>query len=428
MPRVQRSCDHRLRDLVRRTGDVGLATSAGVPRSTAAGWLRRPTRPTVTLDALSIKEEALQTEVVRLRRRVEKLRALARILVATIQAFDLDLERRRIPDGSSKSRLLRALERAREGLRIRPALAVIGLSPSRFHSWKRTARGCDLDDHSSCPNVSPHRVTSSEIQTIKEMVTAPDYRHVPTGTLAVLAQRLGRVFASATTWRRLVRERGWRRPRVRVHPSKPKIGIRAEKPNEIWHIDTTLIRLVDGTKAYVHAVIDNFSRRILSWRVAGTFDPGNTIAVLLEASRSSTDEGVPTVLADGGVENFNGGVDELIHSGLLRRVLAMTELRFSNSMIEAWWRALKHQWLFLNTLDRVETVKKLVSFYVEEHNQRLPHSAFRGQTPDEMYFGEGVRVPDELESGKKAARRKRLALNRALSCAVCEENQDSAAA
>ena len=69
-----------------------------------------------------------------------------------------------------------------------------------------------------------------------------------------------------------------------------------------------------------------------------------------------------------------------------------------------------------------------VSFYVEEHNQRLPHSAFRGQTPDEMYFGEGMRVPDELESGKKAARRKRLAMNRALSCAVCEENQDSDAA
>jgi transposase InsO family protein len=213
-----------------------------------------------------------------------------------------------------------------------------------------------------------------------------------------------------------------------VHPSKPKIGIRAEKPNEIWHIDTTLIRLVDGTKAYVHAVIDNFSRRILSWRVGSTFDPGNTLATLLEASRLSTGDDPPTVLADGGVENFNGGVDELIQSGVLRRVLAMTELRFSNSMIEAWWRILKHQWLFLNTLDSAETVKKLVSFYVKEHNERLPHSAFRGQTPDEMYFGKGDGVPDGLESGRKAARTERLAVNRALACAVCEATPDSDAA
>ncbi len=121
-------------------------------------------------------------------------------------------------------------------------------------------------------------------------------------------------------------------------------------------------------------------------------------------------------------------VDELIQSGLLRRVLAMTELRFSNSMIEAWWRALKHQWLFLNTLDSVETVKKLVSFYVKEHNERLPHSAFRGQTPEEMYFGKGDGVPDGLECARRAARKERLAVNRALSCAICEASPDSDAA
>jgi len=45
------------------------------------------------------------------------------------------------------------------------------------------------------------------------------------------------------------------------------------------------------------------------------------------------------------VENVNAQVDELIQTGVLRRVLAFTELKFSNSMIEAWWRSLKHQWL-----------------------------------------------------------------------------------
>ncbi|HET7439096.1 MAG TPA: integrase core domain-containing protein, partial [Nitrospira sp.] len=82
-------------------------------------------------------------------------------------------------------------------------------------------------------------------------------------------------------------------------------------------------------------------------------------------------------------------VDELIITGVLRRVLAFTELRFSNSMIEAWWRSLKHQWLFLHSLDGVTTVRRLVEFYVGEHNRVLPHSAFRGQTPEEMYFGTG---------------------------------------
>ena len=95
------------------------------------------------------------------------------------------------------------------------------------------------------------------------------------------------------------------------------------------------------------------------------------------------------VLADAGVENVNAQIDELITTGVLRRVLAFTELKFSNSMIEAWWRSLKHQWLFLHSLDSVSTVRRLVAFYVAQHNRVPPHSAFHGQTPEEMYFGTG---------------------------------------
>ncbi len=106
----------------------------------------------------------------------------------------------------------------------------------------------------------------------------------------------------------------------------------------------------------MHAVIDNFSRRILAWHVADTFAPVNSVVVLLDASRGATrSETVPVVLADGGVENVNAQVDELIDAGVLRRLLALTELQFSNSMIEAWWRSLKHQWLFLHPLESVTT-------------------------------------------------------------------------
>ena len=181
----------------------------------------------------------------------------------------------------------------------------------------------------------------------------------------------------------------------------------------------TLIRLLDGTRAYIHAVIDNFSRRILAWKVMPSFDPGNTAELLLTASANLTDE-TPTLLADGGVENFNSAVDKLVDSGILKRLLAMTEITFSNSLIESWWRSLKHQWLYLNALDTVSAVDRLVAFYVDEHNSRLPHSAFRGQTPDEMYFGLGEQVPNELDAAKKAALKKRREVNRALSCPTCD--------
>ena len=171
-------------------------------------------------------------------------------------------------------------------------------------------------------------------------------------------------------------------------------------------------------RAYLHAVIDNFSRRILAWKVSATFDPSTTAELLLSAASELVNE-KPTLLVDGGVENYNSAVDELVDSGLLQRLLAMTDISFSNSLIESWWRALKHQWLFLNTLDTVSRLTKLVAFYVEEHNTRLPHSAFLGQTPDEMYYGTGNRVPKELESARKSACDSRMEVNRATTCPTC---------
>jgi transposase InsO family protein len=41
----------------------------------------------------------------------------------------------------------------------------------------------------------------------------------------------------------------------------------ATRPDEYWHVDVTVIKLLDGTKVYLHGVIDNLTRRILAWKV-----------------------------------------------------------------------------------------------------------------------------------------------------------------
>jgi len=144
------------------------------------------------------------------------------------------------------------------------------------------------------------------------------------------------------------------------------------------------------------------------------------MAIPTEAGRSILGVGAPPLLvADVGVENLIKDIDALLEFSLLRRVLAMTEINFSNSLIEAWWRCLKHQWLFLNTLDSVARVRKLVEFYVGEHNSKVPHSAFSGQTPDEMYFGTSAGVADQLAAAGAAARAARLRANREARCPVC---------
>jgi len=201
--RTQRRYDHRLQSLVKTTRDIRLAIRQGVPRSTARGWLTRSNTEVVTLDVLESDTIRLQQEVMILRRRMAQIGSLLRLVVTILKVSNFSISR--LPEGTAKLRVLRSIERARSHFHLRVVLKLIGLSYARYHAWTREEQ-CSLDDRPSCPRSSPQQLTASEVRTIRDMVTSDEYRHVPTGTLAILAQRLGRVFASSTTWYRLVRQ------------------------------------------------------------------------------------------------------------------------------------------------------------------------------------------------------------------------------
>jgi hypothetical protein len=157
--RSQQRYDHRLRHLVHRTGDVTLATNLGVPRSTAHGWLSAAPMVVVSLDVADLAESELRQEVLELRRRVQKLTAVLRLTSALLRTSGFRLTGKRLPGGRAKTRILRAVDLAREHLPLRAVLRFLRVSPSRFHAWGRRQQACSLDDQSSCPRTSPSRLT-----------------------------------------------------------------------------------------------------------------------------------------------------------------------------------------------------------------------------------------------------------------------------
>jgi hypothetical protein len=182
----------------------------------------------------------------------------------------------------------------------------------------------------------------------------------------------------------------------------------------------SILAAIASAQKAIPLALDNFSRRILAWKIALHLEPNTTCKLLAEAAKHlPAGSDATSVVADSGVENVNEEVNALFDIGPLRRVLAQVEVSFSNSMIEAFWRSLKHQWLYLNSLDSIERLRTLVEFYVEQHNTQMPHAAFSGQTPDEMYFGTAAQLPTELAAARDLARAARLAANRGLSCDRC---------
>ena len=98
-------------------------------------------------------------------------------------------------------------------------------------------------------------------------------------------------------------------------------------------------------------MIDNYSRRILSWTLEERLGSGGTCRILRESVlqlKNCPEHAI--VIADSGIENVNEAVDDLLDGEDLTRVLAQIEITFSNSMIETFWRSLKHSWLYLHSL------------------------------------------------------------------------------
>jgi putative transposase len=99
----------------------------------------------------------------------------------------------------------------------------------------------------------------------------------------------------------------------------------------------TIIRLLDGTRAYLHAAIDNYFRRILSWTLEERLGGSGTCHILREAVvqlKNCSEQ--TTVVADSGSENVNGAVDDLLDGEELTQILAQVEITSCNSMIEAF--------------------------------------------------------------------------------------------
>jgi hypothetical protein len=174
----------------------------------------RSSRSTLIMTASPL----LRDRVAKLERRIAMLTAVLRLVLALLRVSGFKLELSRVPDAAGKRRLLGAIEHARPSMPLSAALRVVRLSSARYHAGAQGEGVCTLDDRPSCPRFMVQRLTYGEVEAIGDMVQSTEHRHMSIRGLALHAQRIGKVFAHPATWGRLIRERGWTRPRLRLYP------------------------------------------------------------------------------------------------------------------------------------------------------------------------------------------------------------------
>ena len=160
-------------------------------------------------------------------------------------------------------------------------------------------------------------------------------------------------------------------------------GLPIERANHVWATDITYIPMAKGFM-YLVAIIDWYSRRVLSWRVSNTMDTGFCIEALEEALQRfgapqifNTDQGAQFtsedftgVLKDHGVEISMDGKGRWV----------------DNVFVERLWRSVKYENIYLHAYETPTALRAGVAHYFEFYNAKRRHSALDRRTPDAVYF------------------------------------------
>ena len=158
--------------------------------------------------------------------------------------------------------------------------------------------------------------------------------------------------------------------------------LKVEKANQVWVSDITYIPMRRGF-CYLVAIMDLFSRKILSWRLSNTLDKRFCIEALNEAL-----DLYPSP------EIFNSDQGAQFTSAELTAILGKNGVQISmdgkgrwidNVFIERFWKSLKYEEVYLRAYNDIPDAKHFINIYINDYNQCRRHSSLGRQTPDSVY-------------------------------------------
>ena len=153
-------------------------------------------------------------------------------------------------------------------------------------------------------------------------------------------------------------------------------------PNQVWASDITYLRLPGGF-VYLVAILDLFSRKVLSWRVSNSMDPGFCVAALEEAIERY---GEPAIFNTDQGSQFTSEA----FIGVLKRHSIQISMdgkgrALDNVYVERLWRSLKYEDIYLKSYETMAQMADGVDRYFQFYNSERFHQSLDYRTPDEMY-------------------------------------------
>jgi putative transposase len=196
-----------------------------------------------------------------------------------------------------------------------------------------------------------------------------------------------------------------KRPKHKVYPYLLR-GVAVTRPNQVWSTDLIYIRLARGF-AYLVAIIDWYSRRVLAWRISNSMDASFCVDCLEDALRR---RGKPEV--------FNSDQGSHFTSDAFTDVFKREDVTINvdgrgraldNIFVERLWRNVKYEDVYLKGYANMAELTVGLAQYFAFYNAERPHQALGYETPDHVYragAGGGALIVDKFSDTDKKSDKK----------------------
>lgn len=160
-------------------------------------------------------------------------------------------------------------------------------------------------------------------------------------------------------------------------------NVRIVRTNQVWSTDITYVQTRKGY-CYLVAIIDWYSRKVLSWRMSNTLDAAFCIDALEEAILKY---GVPEIFnTDQGSQFTSDRFTSVLESSGIKISMDGKGRALDNVFVERFWRSLKYENIYVKGYETLKDAKLGISEYMDFYNDRRIHENLSYRTPNEVYF------------------------------------------
>lgn len=256
-------------------------------------------------------------------------------------------------------------------------------------------RQCELLEvsRSSIYYKNRSRILEKEDEKIKRLIGEMYAKNSTYGTrrmtkyLNKLEFKIGR-----TRVTRLYREFGiqaiYPRPRTSLarkeHLKYPYLlkDLKIECPDQVWATDITYIKLPGGF-VYLTAVMDIYSRYVISWQLSTTLDSYFCVETLQNALYYGTPE---IFNSDQGVQYTSDNFTNELKNAGIKISMDGKGRCFDNIYVERLWRTIKYEWIYLHSFENISDLKTGLTWYFNHYNNERLHQSLNYETPASYYF------------------------------------------